>query len=218
MPQLQPTTSPKLGIKLVEANASGQVARLNEGLSFLDILVLGLVKDKDLTAPPGSPASGDTYIVAASPTGAWAGQAKNIAAYINSAWVFFVPKKGWTFHVEDESKDYQFDATNWVEKTSNVTTAPTWTAVTKTASFTVSLSEAAVYLVDATSGNIIITIIAASTMGSRGFIFKRIDSSTNTVTIDPNASETIDGQSTITLNAQYDSITIVSSGTALYIL
>ena len=42
---------------------------------------------------------------------------------------------------------------------------------------------------------------------------KKIDSSVNAVTIDPNSSETIDGAATVALAGQYDAITAVSDGT-----
>jgi len=70
------------------------------------------VKDRDLTAPPGSPAAGDSYIVAASATGAWAGKDGQVAQWNGSAWVFGVPRLGWLCYVEDEQKLSVFK-TSW---------------------------------------------------------------------------------------------------------
>lgn len=72
------------------------------------------VKDKDLGTPPGSPVKGDRYIVAASGTGAWVGQDKNIAWYDGTVWKFDVPAEGWLVHVDDEDKFYRFSGLNWV--------------------------------------------------------------------------------------------------------
>lgn len=217
MPQTAPATLGNIGFELLEVGATGQAVRVNQALILQDILLQGSVKDKDLNAPPGPPAAFDRYIIAGSPTGAWANKANNITGYYNSAWVFIAPKKGMVMHVEDESKDYQYDGSAWIEKTSAVTTAPTWTTVTKTSSFTASLAEAALYLIDASSGNITVTLPAAGGAGNRGFIFKRIDGTTNTVTIDGNASETIDGALTVTIDQQYGSLTI-SCSTNWYII
>lgn len=71
------------------------------------------VKDRDLATPPGSPASGDTYIVAASPTGAWAGQAGKVAVWTGSAWVFGTPRVGWIAYIEDEQKLTAYKAGGW---------------------------------------------------------------------------------------------------------
>lgn len=62
------------------------------------------VLDRDLTAPPGSPASGDAYIVATGATGDWAGEDGNIAVWDGAAWVFIVPRNGRLAVIEDESK------------------------------------------------------------------------------------------------------------------
>lgn len=65
-------------------------------------------KDRDLTAPPASPAAGDTYIVGAAPTGAWAGHAGHVAVWVPGtpagAWAFGVPRTGWVAFIEDETK------------------------------------------------------------------------------------------------------------------
>lgn len=73
------------------------------------------VKDRDLTTPPGSPVDGDTYIVAAAPTGAWAGKAGQVAVWnaIGGEWVFGVPRVGWTAYLEDEQKLTVFKAGGW---------------------------------------------------------------------------------------------------------
>lgn len=67
-------------------------------------------------------------------------------------------------------------------------------------------------LIDATSGNITITLPTAVS-NVAAFIIKKVDSSTNTVTIDGNASETIDGDLTLTIYDQYNYIEIISDGT-----
>jgi hypothetical protein len=51
----------------------------NEALRLLDGLVQLAVIDRDLTAPPGSPADGDRYIVASGATGEWSGWNGSIA-------------------------------------------------------------------------------------------------------------------------------------------
>lgn len=82
----------------------------------LDALVQPTVKDKDLTAPPGAPADGDCYIVAAAATGAWAGKDNKIARYSSklTAWEFFTAKQGWRVQVVDEKFQYRWNGTAWV--------------------------------------------------------------------------------------------------------
>lgn len=77
-----------------------------------------------------------------------------------------------------------------------------------------SLNQNQLVPLDATSNNITVDLPAAATVGN-GFVvgFKRIDSSSNTVTIDPNLAETIDGSATFPLNIQNRGIIIVSDGT-----
>lgn len=71
------------------------------------------VKDRNLAAPPGSPAAGDTYIVAASPTGAWAGQAGKVTVWSGASWVFGIPRIGWVAYIEDEEVLSAYKATGW---------------------------------------------------------------------------------------------------------
>ena len=93
-----------------------------------------------------------------------------------------------------------------------------WTTVSKTANYTVTESDRdKVILVDATSGAVTITLLAAATAGD-GFrvVIKKIDSSGNAVTIDGNLSETIDGNTTSTLATQYDSDNLICNGSNWY--
>jgi len=81
--------------------------------------------------------------------------------------------------------------------------------VTKTAAYTATLNDK-IILCDATAGAFTITLPTAVGNRDKRFIIKKIDSSTNTVTIDGNGAETIDGVATKILQYQYQSIDIIS--------
>lgn len=105
--------TPHLGLTLIESAQAQKEITANTAFTRLDAILNTGAIDKDLATPPGSPAEGDVYIVAASPTGAWAGQAKSIA-YFDQVWKFIVPNEGLTLWVRDEDKLYTYDGTNWV--------------------------------------------------------------------------------------------------------
>ena len=67
---------------------------LSPGRGALQVVYVGgYAFDRDLYIarqddPPGSPSSGDIYLVGATPTGAWVGKANNVATYNGSTWIF----------------------------------------------------------------------------------------------------------------------------------
>lgn len=67
--------------------------------------------------------------------------------------------------------------------------------------------------VNATSGNIVLTLPSASGISGRQYIITKSDASANTVTIDADGTETINGELNVVLNDQFDYITIRSNGT-----
>lgn len=110
------TTQPNLGIVSgFAAGENGWDDEMNKNLRTLDRLCQASVADKDLTAPPGSPANGDAYIVAAGATGDWAGHDDELAVWHGAAavWEFHVPKDGWRVYVRDESMFYVFNDSKW---------------------------------------------------------------------------------------------------------
>lgn len=99
---------------LANGQANAHVT-VNEQVGILDAHVHLSVKDRDLATPPGSPATGDRYLIAGSPTGAWAGQATKVAVYINGGWKFSTPVEGWFMWVDDENKYLRHTGSAWVE-------------------------------------------------------------------------------------------------------
>lgn len=108
------TATAKLGLELL-ANAAANQTLANTTFAQLNQLVQAGVVDKDLATPPSSPANEALYIVAASPTGAWAGKAGQLAYWLTStgAWQFIVPREGFIVHVNDEDLFYKYDGSAW---------------------------------------------------------------------------------------------------------
>jgi hypothetical protein len=73
-------------------------------------------------------------------------------------------------------------------------------------------------IADATGGAITMTLPPAALVSGRIYVFKRINSGANAVIVDPSGAETIDGAATYTLSAQWNSVTIMSNGTAWFII
>ncbi len=65
---------------------------------------LASVKEQ-LSAPPGSPSSGDRYLVGSSGSGAWSGKDDKIAEYNGSSWDFTDPNEGMHVFIEGGSGD-----------------------------------------------------------------------------------------------------------------
>jgi hypothetical protein len=87
-------STPNLLLPFIEAGQAQKHVTHNEALRVLDALtqlaVIAVSAD-----PPGAPAPGERHIVGASPTGAFAGHANEIAAWQDGAWTFFAPRAGW---------------------------------------------------------------------------------------------------------------------------
>jgi len=71
--------------------------------------------------------------------------------------------------------------------------------------------------VNAIGGEIMITLPAAAGCTGRKYNIMKADSSANTVTIDGDGSETINGSLTNVLSAQYSAVTLVSNGSGWYV-
>ena len=67
------------------------------------------------------------------------------------------------------------------------------------------------------STNITVNLVAAATCGS-GFKYQIKNRSTNTITIDPNGSETIDGSATFDISTQEASLTLITDGSNWFII
>lgn len=79
-----------------------------------------------LATPPGSPVSGDRYLVIATATGAWAGQEDKLAEYNGSSWVFTTPTAGMFVAIDDENDGlYLYGGSSWSKKYFEATTAST---------------------------------------------------------------------------------------------
>ena len=120
-----PTTFTKVSLKLDDAvtNATGtwsgqKIQQVITAASWGVGEFQDSVKDNDLATPPGTPANGDRYIIAADPTDAWANKAGQIAQWNTDltpdAWEFKVPTEGICAYVDDEDLLFIYSGSAWV--------------------------------------------------------------------------------------------------------
>ncbi len=91
------------------------------------------------------------------------------------------------------------------------------TVSTKTSNYTFLVTDFVV-LGDCTSGAFTVSLPTAASGVGRIFFLKKIDSTSNVLTLQANGTELIDGNNTFLLPSQWQSVTVVSSGSAWYIL
>ena len=99
---------------LIPDQAQGDVTNTQQ-MYVLDTLVQGLIKDVDLTAPPGGEADGDRYIVATGGTGAWLGLDGKIVTNRDATgqWQVDELKEGYVFWIEDDHQLKVWDGAAW---------------------------------------------------------------------------------------------------------
>ena len=89
------TFTPRLGLPFLEAAQAQKHVTHNAALERLDVITQMTVQAMAGVTPPVSPVEGQIWALGDSPTGAWAGQAGNLAAWSGGGWLFVVPRAGW---------------------------------------------------------------------------------------------------------------------------
>lgn len=200
------------GYKIVSPLPSGNAGEvLNENFTRSSIIPWRQPVIDRLSTPPVSPSENDRYLVVATATDSWSGQEGNIAEYIDSSWQFITPSEGWILRDNDDNIHLEYDGSQWII----VQTIKKSIAVSSNT--TASLSD---YLieVDASSGSVTINLPAASEAANIIYNIKKIDSTGNSVIVDGDGSETIDGATTQTITSQWTNMQLMSNGTSWRIL
>ena len=176
------TDSTNLALPYLEGAQAQKHVTVNECLRRLDALVLLAVEDKDLTAPPGSPADGARYVPAATATGAWSGKENYVAHYVDGAWEFYAPREGFLAYVRDEDAFYSYDGSAWVRsnRAAHADVSATATLDTTACGRTVRA--------DASAGAVALTL-PASPAAEEWVAVQKSDSSANRVTVNAGATE-----------------------------
>lgn len=105
--------TPNLGLTELASNHVLAYLTINSALDIIDAAAKVGVANMTLTAPPGSPVDGDSYVVAATATGAWVGKENQIAAYRSGAWIFVDPPNGKPIFDQETERFFVWDGTAW---------------------------------------------------------------------------------------------------------
>jgi hypothetical protein len=101
---------------------------------------------------------------------------------------------------------------------SAITTIKPYSILSVTNGTTILTTTYNVILCNAGDGNVILTLPNATTCANQSYIIKKTDSSANTVTINPVASQNIDSQSSLTESYQSSVYQIISDGSQWWII
>lgn len=116
----------------------------NAALNILEAISHLAIKDRDLTAPPGTQVNGDVFLVATGGTGDWSGQDGLFAIWYDG-WIrnesgdFPAPREGMSARVLDENVRIEYDGAAWTTITTFAgSDAKDSVAVASTANLTLS--------------------------------------------------------------------------------
>lgn len=89
-----PERSARFALPLLQPGQAQKEAFHNEALTAIDLLLEAAIEAAPMATPPGNPQLGQTWIVGAGATDAWAGQATRLAAWTAGGWRFLQPQPG----------------------------------------------------------------------------------------------------------------------------
>ena len=107
------TSTARFAIPYIEPGQAQKELYHNEALQIADVLLGAAVEEPPRAAPPADPVVGACYIIAASPSGDWAGQAGKLAAFTSGGWRFIAPVEGLTVHIRSTAVDARYRGGAW---------------------------------------------------------------------------------------------------------
>lgn len=105
--------TPLLSLPYIQGGQAQKHVTHNEALERLDMLVQLTVEAVDINTPPGGAVEGQAWTVGAAPTGAWASNAGDIAAWRGGNWLFVSPQIGWRIWDKSGAGLAVYDGTTW---------------------------------------------------------------------------------------------------------
>ncbi len=163
------STTARLQLPYIAPQQAQKQVTYNTAMAALDLLVQPSVKSRTTTAPPGAPTEGDSYIVAPSATGAWAGKDGKFASWLSGTWEFRTPANGWLSYVEDSAQIAVCQAGAWSALVTNGGASLAKLGINTTADLTNRLAvaaDASLFTHDGTSHRLKINKAAAGDTAS----------------------------------------------------
>lgn len=105
--------SPRLSLPFILPSQAQKHVTHNEALTRLDIAVQLAVEGIAASTPPALPEAGQVWALGSAPTGAWAGQAGTLAAFVNDSWLFVAPGDGWLALDKSDGRLFRRAGSGW---------------------------------------------------------------------------------------------------------
>jgi hypothetical protein len=106
------STTPNLALTYIVSSQAQKEVTHNGALNDLDFMAQLTAIDHTISTPPGSPSTGDTYIIGPSPTGAWSGFANAVTGYY-AGWSIKPPQTGWTAWTKNDNRLLYYNGSAW---------------------------------------------------------------------------------------------------------
>lgn len=116
-------TTPILALSEIAEGVASQAALHNTALREFEARTVRVLS-KSTTAPPGSPAESDSYIIPTGSPVSWAGTANQIASFVGGAWGYYTPIEGVMVWVNDLDAMYVYYAAAWTALSAAIPTQP----------------------------------------------------------------------------------------------
>ncbi len=108
-----PETTPRFALPLLATGQAQKEVTHNEALTLADLLLAPVVQSVAPASVPSSPVLGQGWIVGPSPSGAWAGQAANLAFWTSGGWRFATAPVGMTLWSVADTAPVRRTSSGW---------------------------------------------------------------------------------------------------------
>jgi hypothetical protein len=106
-------TTPRLRLPFILPGQAQKELFHNEALARIDAALHASVEGEALSQPPGSPTEGQSWIVGAAASAAWAGQENKLASWTSGGWRFVEPIPGFSVWNREAGYWIYWSGTAW---------------------------------------------------------------------------------------------------------